>query len=189
VVRRTNGVSIPTAASGSAGKGHRMEVNIETAMISVSDKSWVVEYARKLSTMGVKIISNRRHRQSPTPVGDQGNLDRHRNGFSGDDGLPRQDAAPEDPRGAVGPARHAAQPRSILSAADGICHPRFGPQPARFRRCPQCIVDQADTSTRAYSCHSGKSIETFLSGMRNTNHCRFESYNSRQFGLAICTIK
>ncbi len=34
-----------------------MEVKIRTALISVSDKSGVVEFARKLSEMGVKIIS------------------------------------------------------------------------------------------------------------------------------------
>ena len=34
-----------------------MDVNIKTALISVSDKSGVVDFAKKLSKMGVKIIS------------------------------------------------------------------------------------------------------------------------------------
>ena len=34
-----------------------MDVKIKTALISVSDKSGVVEFAKKLSGMGVKIIS------------------------------------------------------------------------------------------------------------------------------------
>ena len=34
-----------------------MEVKIKTALISVSDKSGVVDFARKLGKMGVKIIS------------------------------------------------------------------------------------------------------------------------------------
>ena len=34
-----------------------MEVKIKTALISVSDKSGVVDFAKKLSKMGVKIIS------------------------------------------------------------------------------------------------------------------------------------
>jgi len=34
-----------------------MDVKIKTALISVSDKSGVVDFAGKLSKMGVKIIS------------------------------------------------------------------------------------------------------------------------------------
>src|SRR4030043_1895662 len=34
-----------------------MEVKIKTALISVSDKTGVVDFAKKLSDMGVKIIS------------------------------------------------------------------------------------------------------------------------------------
>jgi phosphoribosylaminoimidazolecarboxamide formyltransferase / IMP cyclohydrolase len=39
------------------GEQTQMEVKIKTALISVSDKSGVVDFARKLSEMGVKIIS------------------------------------------------------------------------------------------------------------------------------------
>jgi phosphoribosylaminoimidazolecarboxamide formyltransferase/IMP cyclohydrolase len=38
-------------------QGEQMDVKIKTALISVSDKSGVVDFAKKLSKMGVKIIS------------------------------------------------------------------------------------------------------------------------------------
>jgi phosphoribosylaminoimidazolecarboxamide formyltransferase/IMP cyclohydrolase len=39
------------------GRGVQMQVKIKTALVSVSDKSGVVEFAKKLSATGVKIIS------------------------------------------------------------------------------------------------------------------------------------
>jgi phosphoribosylaminoimidazolecarboxamide formyltransferase/IMP cyclohydrolase len=38
-------------------EGAEMDVKVKTALISVSDKQGVVDFAKRLSKMGVKIIS------------------------------------------------------------------------------------------------------------------------------------
>ena len=80
------------------------------ALISVSDKTGVVELARELARARRQAALDRRHRAScsPTPASPVTEVAEH-TGFPGDARRPRQDAAPDDPRR---PARAARQRRA-----------------------------------------------------------------------------
>ena len=68
------------------------------ALISVSDKTGVVELARELARARRQAALDRRHREAARrrrPAGDRG---RRAHRLSGDARRPRQDAAPDDPR-------------------------------------------------------------------------------------------
>ena len=82
--------------------------SLTRALISVSDKTGIVEFARALAALGVELLSTggtARLLARVRPGGHRG-VGPHR--LSGDARRPREDAAPDDPRrpaGAAGPAR------------------------------------------------------------------------------------
>ena len=79
---------------------------IKRALISVSDKTGIEEFARALQGMGVEILSTGGTARLLAEAGraGDGGVGLHR--FSGDDGRAGEDAAPEDSRRHSRAARH-----------------------------------------------------------------------------------
>ena len=77
------------------------------ALISVSDKTGVVEFARALHALGVKLLSTGGTAKLLADAGLPVTEVAEHTGFPGDARRPRQDAAPEDPRRPAGAARPA----------------------------------------------------------------------------------
>ena len=80
---------------------------VTRALISVSDKSGIIEFAQKLATRGVELVST----GGTAKLLDEAGLavkDVGIDGFPGNDGRPGQDPAPD---GAWGAARHPRQYR------------------------------------------------------------------------------
>ena len=78
---------------------------IERAILSVSDKTGLVEFARELAAGGRRALRQRRHAAAPGRGRHPGPRRRRLHRLSRDDGWPAQDAAPQDPR------RHPLPPR------------------------------------------------------------------------------
>ena len=81
------------------------------ALLSVSDKTGLVEFARGLARSRLRARVHRRHRARPAAGGLAGHRHLRRHRVSRDDGRPRQDAAPARPRGHPGPPRPGRRPR------------------------------------------------------------------------------
>ena len=85
---------------------------IERAVISVYDKTGIVEFARVLARAGVEMVSTggtaKLLREAGLKVRDVAELDR----LAGDAGRPREDAAPQGAR------RHSVSPRRAEDLAE-----------------------------------------------------------------------
>ena len=93
-------------------------LEIRRALISVSDKAGIVDFARALAAHGVEILSTggtaRALQEAGLAVTDVERRHRH----AGDDGRPREDAASTHPRRPAGAARRSgASPRRCRSTA------------------------------------------------------------------------
>ena len=110
------------------------------ALISVSDKTGVVELARELAALGVKLLSTGGTAKLLADAGLAGDRGRRAHRLSGDARRPRQDAAPDDPRRparaprqrrAHGGARaRTASRRSTCWSSTSIRSRRRSPRPA-----------------------------------------------------------
>ncbi len=147
VTRQNQAHALPAhhASSLNYHPGLEMSILVKQALISVSDKTGVVEFARALAQMQVailstggtaKLLARQRHRR------DRGGRI-HR--LSGNARRPREDPAPEDPRRPAGTPRPArahggdqgrtASSRSIWRWSTSTRSPRPSPSPAaRWRR-------------------------------------------------------
>ena len=110
------------------------------ALISVSDKTGVVEFARELRGARHQAALDRRHRQAARRRRPRRHRGRRAHRLSGDARRPRQDAAPEDPRRPARAPRPAASTwprspstasrRSTCSSSTSIRSRRPSPSPA-----------------------------------------------------------
>ena len=122
---------------------------ITRALLSVSDKTGLVDFARALAGYGVELDLDRRHRQGADGCRAEGHRRRRSHRLSRNDGRPGQDAAPEgawrpagDPRqqGARrGDARSTASGRSICWWSISIRSRRRSPKGADFDDCIENI--------------------------------------------------
>ena len=95
------------------------------ALLSVSDKTGITEFARSLAARGFEARLDRRHRACAVGGGARRHRRLHADRLSGDDGRPRQDAASGDSR------RHPRAPRPRRRSGGP---PRARHRPRRSRR-------------------------------------------------------
>ena len=81
-----------------------MSLKVCRALISVSDKTGVIELGQALATAGVEILSTGGTFSTLQNAGIVVEVSAHR--LSGDDGWPREDAASENSRRDFGAARY-----------------------------------------------------------------------------------
>ena len=110
-------------------------IRVRRALISVSDKTGVADFAKSLAALGVEILSHRRHRGGAARGGARGDrrLRVHRPG--GDPRRPGEDAAPAAARGAAGAARGPRAHGDAGARGDRADRPRLRqPLPVRADR-------------------------------------------------------
>ena len=102
----------PTANADGHAASAPGEVRVRRALLSVSDKRGIVDFARGLAELGVELVSTGGTARELAGGGPRGPRDRGPHGLPGDHGRPRQDAAPEALRG---PARGARRTPSTCA--------------------------------------------------------------------------
>ena len=97
------------SSDGDSAVTARGEVQVRRALLSVSDKRGIVDFARGLAELGVEIVSTGGTAKELRDGRHRGPRDRRLHRLPGDHGRPRQDAPPEALRR---PARGPRQPRA-----------------------------------------------------------------------------
>ena len=117
-----------------------------TALLSVSDKTGIVEFARALHALRRAAAVHRRHRAAAG----RSRPARHRSGrghrLPRDARRPRQDAAPAHPRrpaGAARPARAHGGAATSTASARSTCWWSTSTRSRRPRRRPDCTLEDA----------------------------------------------
>ena len=98
---------VSSGPDGEQGVTQPGEVRIARAVLSVSDKTGIVDFARGLAELGRRARLDRRHRVGAAGGGARGPPDRGVHGLPGDHGRAREDAPPAALRR---PARAARRP-------------------------------------------------------------------------------
>ena len=127
------------------------EVRVRRALLSVSDKPGIVDFARGLEELGRRDRLHRRHRRASSPsAGIAGPRDRGLHGLSRDDGRARQDAAPAPvrrPAGACATTTSTCAPRAEQNRAGrpGVREPVPVRADGRARRRrPSEVIENID---------------------------------------------
>ena len=101
-------------------------VRVRRALVSVSDKTGVADFARGLAALGVEILSTGGTAEVLREAGVEVTDVSEFTGSGGDPRRPGEDAAPAAPRGAAGPARRprrtvATLEREGIEPIDLVC--------------------------------------------------------------------
>ena len=108
------------------------EVRIRRAVLSVSDKTGIVEFAKGLSDLGIELVSTGRHRPGARGRRPRGPRDRRLHGLPRDHERARQDAAPEALRRPARPPRRPGPHGRGGGERDRVRRPRVRePLPVR----------------------------------------------------------
>ena len=135
--KATSGPAAPRAIEPAAPG----EVRVRRALLSVSEKHGIVEFAQGLRELGVEIVSTGGTAGALARRGHRGEDDRGLHRLSRDHGRAREDAAPAAVRGPVGKARRRRASRCGGRAGDRAGGPGVRePVPVRAdRRAGRCL--------------------------------------------------
>ena len=153
-----------------------MAARVAQALLSVSDKTGLVEFARGLAALGVELLSTGRHREGAGRRRPARHRCRYLHGLSGNARWARQDAASEGAR------RHPGAPRSpgARRGARGARHPDHRPG----RRQPLSVPrDRRQARLHAGRRHREHRHRRTVDGARRSEELAARRHRRRPGGL------